>query len=850
MHGGSFKGHVGGVKNLADIFRSLANDRQSGTLTISENRLTKKIYFEQGSITLLSSTKRLRIGELLVATGKITDDDLELAIKLQKQSRNRLGEILVEEGFCDEEDIKRIVRYQVEGEIYDCFLWQAAEYEFKPGVKPEELQGGNPQILRLAINTNALVMEALHRLEEWRTSIRPLVPTTKEVYMQTGRNAEGMGLPDKLIEIFPEINGQYSVLQLAEMAQLSDFEICKHFATLVKMGILRPLSVEELFKKSGEAYALNDFETAVTLYSRLEEIYPQDLKILVPLADSLRQSGQTIEAMPVYETAQAIMQEQGDEEGLKRCWTTMLAMDPNRQDVFQALQAIEAKNLAAQQQRKRVIPWIIIGIIIVSLVAINVFLYKESQRKKLEDKENSEKLETRFIEYKQLLKNENWGGAHAAGVALIKDFGKYEKSKEVVLPLTVKTEPPGFAVFMNDQFIGETSLITSMVIGQYNPADGAVKIRLKHGGKEGRSVVYTLKSEESQDVIDRGFDPNQFNELELLVSGKNRWSQLAEARFKGDIGFIPEKKKYVAASREGRLYTMDTAGEISKNKVTVGEYGDVLSGITVFENQVFVGLTTGGVKRIDVSETPLPNEEVYPADAPVHGAPIVTRQRVVFASYDGFVYVYQRSGKLIKKLECAGTLPYKGVLLPKDNIALFAGDDGYLRSFDIDKAEERYRIDLGRRPVKSPILCGDKVAILLQGGVVAILSSKTKSQPAYIRSKGQAPFGLAGDQSALFLASHGQLDAYDVQTQKPLWKDSFRSQPKNFSHVALIADRVLFSSGESVVYGLDRFEGRLVWRGDLGKSSWISSPFSVFGDHALAVLRGRAVGKLVPYYEK
>ncbi|MDF1660488.1 MAG: DUF4388 domain-containing protein [Planctomycetota bacterium] len=850
MHGGSFKGHVGGVKNLADIFRSLANDRQSGTLTITEKRLTKKIYFEQGSITLLSSTRRLRIGELLVATGKITDDDLELAIKLQKQSRNRLGEILVEEGFCDEEDIKRIVRYQVEGEIYDCFLWQEAEYEFQPGVKPDELQGGNPQILRLDINTNALVMEALHRLEEWRTTIRPLVPTTKEVYMQTGRNAEGMGLPEKLIEVFPDINGQYSVLQLAEMAQLSDFEICKHFATLVKMGILRPLSVEELFKSSGEAYALNDFAKAVTLYSRLEEIYPQDLKILVPLADSLRQLGQTVEAMPVYETAQAIMQAEGDEESLKRCWTTMLSMDPNRQDVFQALQAIEAKNLAAQQQRRRVIPWIVIGVIIISLVGVNVFLYKESQRKKLEDQENSEKLETRLIEYKQLLKNENWSGAHAAGLSLIKEFSKYEKTKAVTLPVTIETEPPGFAVFLNDKFIGETSLITSMVIGQYIPSAGPVKISLKHGGKDGQSVVYTLKSSENKDAIERGFDPSEFNSLNLLVSGKNRWSQLAEARFNGEISYLPGRKRYVISSREGRVYTMDSSGELSKSKVTVGEYGDILSGITVFENQVYIGLTLGGVKRIDVSETPLPDEESYPADAPVHGAPIVTKTHVVFASFDGYIYIYKRGGKLVKKIECAGYLPHKGALLEEKNVALFAGDDGYLRSIDIEKAKEVFRVDLGRRPVKSPIVCGDNVAVLLQGGVAAITSSSQVSKPVFIRSRGQAPFDLSGDENAIFMASHGQLDAYDVRTQKPLWKKSFRSQPKNFSHVALVKDRVLFSSGESVVYGLDRFEGRLVWRGDLGKSSWISSPFSVFNDHALVVLRGRAVGKLVPYYDK
>jgi outer membrane protein assembly factor BamB len=852
MHGGSFKGHVGGVKNLADIFRALAQDRQSGTLTISEYRRRKQIYFEQGSITLLSSTKRMRIGELLVSTGKITEDDLELAIKLQKQNRLRLGEILVEEEFCNEEDIRRIVKYQVEGEIYDCFLWLNADYEFFQGQKPEELQSSNRQIVRLEIDTNSLVVEALHRLEEWRNSIRPLVPSTKEIYLPTGRNPDGINLPDKLREIFPQIAGQHSVQQLADMAHLSDFEICKYFAMLVKMGVLRPLSTEDLIKKSSEAQALNDFASAVTFLCRLEEIYPQDLKILMPLADAFRQLGQVQDAMPVYEKVTAILHADGDEDALKRCWTTMYGMDPTREDLFNHLQAIEAKALAIQQRQKRVIPWIIMGLITSVLVAFIVSAYMATQKKKLLNKERSEEIATQIIHFKNLKKAQQWKEAHGVGLALLTKYAKTDRlgqTKGLTLPLTIETVPVGFTIYVNDVRAGSTSLITSMVVADYDPRKGRVKVTLKHGSGTGVALQYQILEERAQEDSSTGFDPWRFSSLKLSVSGLNKWVPFAEAHFTSGIGYLPKLKKYVAGSREGQIFRLNQAGKVGDNPIIVGQFGDVLSGIAVSENQAFVGLSVGGVHRIEINENLPESDEFYEASGPVHGTPLVTRKHVVFGSHDGHIYVYKRRGGLLNKIEGAGYYPHKGIIRNKGKDAIFVGSDGYLHNINVLKAEESFRIDLGQRPISAPIDCGDNVAVLLQGGIAAITSSSQVSDPIFIRARGLAPFGLAGDKTSLFLASHGRLMAYSLATQKALWKQEFSSKPNGYSHVALVKNRVIFSCGDRLIYGINRQSGRMVWTGDLG-SSWITNPFSVFDDHVLVILKKRTIGKLIPFYSE
>src|SRR5690606_21216856 len=102
-------------------------------------------------------------------------DDLDLALKLQKQSRKKLGEILVEEGFCEQDDIDRLLRQQIEEELYDLFLWRKAEFEFMADQMPDDMIRESPQLTRLSINTNSLIMEALRRLDEW-SLIQDAVP--------------------------------------------------------------------------------------------------------------------------------------------------------------------------------------------------------------------------------------------------------------------------------------------------------------------------------------------------------------------------------------------------------------------------------------------------------------------------------------------------------------------------------------------------------------------------------------------------------------------------------------------------------------------------------------------------
>ena len=58
-------------------------------------------------------TDRLRLGQLLVDTGMITQEQLELALGMQKGDQRRLGELLVDTGVLTESQVTQVLSQQL-----------------------------------------------------------------------------------------------------------------------------------------------------------------------------------------------------------------------------------------------------------------------------------------------------------------------------------------------------------------------------------------------------------------------------------------------------------------------------------------------------------------------------------------------------------------------------------------------------------------------------------------------------------------------------------------------------------------------------------------------------------------
>jgi tetratricopeptide (TPR) repeat protein len=108
---------------IAETLRRLSAERRSGDLEVRSAKLVKTIYFDHGRIVFAASNmKKDRLGEALVALGRITDAEYARATELMKSDRKkRFGEALVAAGVMDRKEVGRSVSRQVKQIVVSLF---------------------------------------------------------------------------------------------------------------------------------------------------------------------------------------------------------------------------------------------------------------------------------------------------------------------------------------------------------------------------------------------------------------------------------------------------------------------------------------------------------------------------------------------------------------------------------------------------------------------------------------------------------------------------------------------------------------------------------------------------------
>jgi hypothetical protein len=166
--------------NLAELLQWLANNRQTGTLIISNGLVEKRIYLQKGSILSSSSSdpKRL-LGHFLVSKGVISEETLAQAMAVQEQQGGLLGEILVEGGAIEQETLDRMLRLNAEENICDLFAWEQGSFEFLDGELPDH------DLVPMSANITGLIMEGMRRIDHAR-AMKEVIPSPQCVPVAVG----------------------------------------------------------------------------------------------------------------------------------------------------------------------------------------------------------------------------------------------------------------------------------------------------------------------------------------------------------------------------------------------------------------------------------------------------------------------------------------------------------------------------------------------------------------------------------------------------------------------------------------------------------------------------------------
>lgn len=258
----------GSIKDfgLSDIFQLIYVQQKSGSMTVNHHSRKATVGFVKGMVVSAKADEAEgveRIGDVLVRAKRITQRQLETALKIQQERGEYLGRVLVSEGILSPEDLKRALKLQTLETVYGLFRWKDGRYSFdqEPVSYPKEFVD--------PISTEHILMEGIRRLDEW-PFIERKIPSLDMVLAQVpGKETEidqaaeptppatvsddpladldsepqGRFSTDE-ITVYRAVNGTHSISRIIELAQLGEFEVCKGLANLLTAGLVVPVGGE------------------------------------------------------------------------------------------------------------------------------------------------------------------------------------------------------------------------------------------------------------------------------------------------------------------------------------------------------------------------------------------------------------------------------------------------------------------------------------------------------------------------------------------------------------------------------------------------------------------------------
>jgi len=151
--------------SLADIFQLIGLQRKTGVLTLRGKDDTVTVTFLDGKVVGADSLNRRlenRLGTVLIRTGTLSQDQLNRALEIQKETLQRLGFILTHYGIISPESLKHAIQLQILQIVYRLFRWKDGDYHFS---QETTIEYDRDNVV--PITAESILMEGARMIDEW-----------------------------------------------------------------------------------------------------------------------------------------------------------------------------------------------------------------------------------------------------------------------------------------------------------------------------------------------------------------------------------------------------------------------------------------------------------------------------------------------------------------------------------------------------------------------------------------------------------------------------------------------------------------------------------------------------------
>jgi hypothetical protein len=248
--------------SLADIFQLIGLQRKTGVLTLRSKDDTVTVTFLDGKVVGADSLNRRlenRLGSVLIRTGYLTQDQLNRALEIQKETLQRLGFILTHYGIISAESLREAIQLQITQIVYRLFRWHDGDYHFSQETTIEyDRDNVTP------ISAESILMEGARMIDEWpiiekRIRTYDMVfrkkLTDQEIVVVGSEDVDEIdfdgrarkrkgGLTDTIRisqeekSIYDMVDGTMSVGDIVEVARFAEFDTVKSLYELLTRDLI------------------------------------------------------------------------------------------------------------------------------------------------------------------------------------------------------------------------------------------------------------------------------------------------------------------------------------------------------------------------------------------------------------------------------------------------------------------------------------------------------------------------------------------------------------------------------------------------------------------------------------
>jgi hypothetical protein len=256
---------------LADIFQLIGLQKKTGVLTVrGEGGRLVTVSFEKGAVVFADEFQRTeaeRLGNVLLRTRLLSNEQLDQAMAVQKSTSQRLGHVLVGQQLITQQALTQALQLQVKESVYRLFRWQEGSYHFSPEPVTFDREIYAP------IPAEFVLMEGTRMIDEWpilekkipsfqviferiaaavpprRAASRPVKVGIEDLMDFEGgesgapaatsfeRGGEALGPRENAI--LGLIDGARVVQDLIDLGHLGEFETCKVLYGLLSLNLIR-----------------------------------------------------------------------------------------------------------------------------------------------------------------------------------------------------------------------------------------------------------------------------------------------------------------------------------------------------------------------------------------------------------------------------------------------------------------------------------------------------------------------------------------------------------------------------------------------------------------------------------